>query len=410
MARINRTALIGSDTLSLSEARRVAIRAQGFGPERDGSKATRGAMLRTLRQIGLLQLDSVNVLVRSHYLPLYSRLGPYETGTLDALSHRKPRALFEYWGHEASLIPVEYHSLFRWRMERAKSGREMWGGPSRLAKERPGFIAAVLSEIEERGPIGAGELSDGGRSTGNWWGWSDGKRALEYLFWTGQVTSAGRRGFERLYDLPERVIPQAALAAPFPGEQVAQRRLIELAASAFGVATEAELRDYFRLPLADAKARVAELKEAGVLKPVSVEGWKQQAYLHRDAKVPTAVSISTHALISPFDSLIWMRQRTDRLFGFHYRLAFYTPKHKRTQGYYVTPFLLGDRLVARVDLKSDRKAGRLLVLGGHAEAGVDLKDVATPLKAELERMARWLRLERVSLRGRGHLVKELRRR
>lgn len=407
MARINRTASLGSDTLSLGEARRVAIHAQGFGVERVAGKSKRAAMLRTLRRIGLLQLDSVNVLVRSHYLPLYSRLGAYATDTLDALSQRKPRALFEYWGHEASLIPVEYHSLFRWRMERAKSGREMWGGPSRLAKERPDFIATVLNEIKERGPIGAGELSEGGRSTGNWWGWSDGKRALEYLFWTGQVTSAGRRGFERLYDLPERVIPEAALATPYPGEEVAQRRLIELAASAFGVATEAELRDYFRLPLADAKARVAELREAGVLKPISVEGWKQQAYLHRGAKVPSTVS--THALISPFDSLIWMRQRTERLFGFHYRLAFYTPKHKRTQGYYVMPLLLGDRLVARVDLKSDRKASRLLVLGGHAEAGVEFKDVIPPLKIELERLAQWLGLKRVSPRGRGLLVKELRR-
>jgi uncharacterized protein len=406
MARINRKAPIGSDTLSLSEARRIAIRAQGFAENRDAAPA-RAQMLRTIRQVGLLQLDSVNVLVRSHYLPLYSRLGPYATETLDALSHKKPRALFEYWGHEASLIPVEYHALFRWRMERARVGAGTWAGPSRLARERPDFIAAVLNEIRERGPIGAGELSEGGKSTGNWWGWSDGKRALEYLFWTGQVTSAGRRGFERLYDLPERVLPEKILNGGALDEAAAQRRLVEIAAAAFGVATEAELRDYFRLPLADAKARVAELNEAGVLKPVTVEGWKHQAYLHRAAKAPA--SLATQALVSPFDSLIWMRQRTDRLFDFHYRLAFYTPKHKRTQGYYVTPFLLGDRLVARVDLKSDRKAGRLLVLGGHIEGKTSFKEVVPPLKDELQRLASWLGLKRVAPRGRGELVRELRK-
>lgn len=405
MARIARRSNLGSDALSLGEARRIALHAQGFDSK--ATAATRGALLRTIKQIGLLQLDSVNVLVRSHYLPLYSRLGPYATDALDALSHRKPRALFEYWGHEASLIPVEYHPLFRWRMERARNGDSLWGGPSRLAKERPDFIAAVLNEIRERGPIGAGELTEGGRSTGNWWGWSDGKRALEYLFWTGQLTAAGRRGFERLYDVPERVIPHGVLHAAAPAEADAQRALVDRAAAAFGVATGAELRDYFRLSLADARARVTELVDSGTLRRVSVEGWKQQAYLHRDAKLPAQVS--AHTLVSPFDSLIWMRQRTDRLFNFHYRLAFYTPKHKRKQGYYVTPFLLGDRLVARVDLKSDRKKNRLLVLGGHVEPGVDQRAIVPDLKPELARMAEWLGLARVAPRGRGELVKALRK-
>jgi uncharacterized protein YcaQ len=283
----------------------------------------------------------------------------------------------------------------------------MWGGPSRLARERPDFVSAVLSEIKERGPIGAGELSAGGKSTGNWWGWSDGKRALEYLFWTGQVTSAGRRGFERLYDLPERVLPERVLNGTAPDEAEAQRALIEIAAAAFGVATEADLRDYFRLPVAETKARIAELTGAGALRVVNVEGWKQQAYLHKAAELPP--SLETRALISPFDSLVWMRPRTDRLFVFHYRLAFYTPKHKRKQGYYVVPFLLGDRLVARVDLKSDRKASRLLVLGGHIEPHQSNRDVVPPLKAELERLAGWLGLGRVAPRGRGELVRELRK-
>jgi uncharacterized protein YcaQ len=365
-------------------------------------------MLRTIRKIGLLQLDSVNVLVRSHYLPLYSRLGPYAVETLDALSHKKPRALFEYWGHEASLIPVEYHGLFRWRMDEARNGKGMWGGPSRLARERPDFIAAVMNEIAERGPIGAGELSGGGKSTGNWWGWSDGKRAVEYLFWTGQLTAAGRRGFERLYDLPERAIPARILNATPPDRADAHRKLLEIAAAAFGVATEADLRDYFRLPVAETKARIAELVEAKTVRRVDVEGWKHPAYLHRTAKAHPAAS-DVAALISPFDSLIWMRPRTERLFDFHYRLAFYTPKHKRTQGYYVTPFLLGDRLVARVDLKADRKNSRLLVLGGHAESHIAPASIAPELKAELARLAQWLGLKRVAPRGRGELVRALRK-
>ncbi len=405
MARINRKAPTGSETLSLSDARRIALRAQGF-PERRGTPK-RAAMLRAIKRIGLLQLDSVNVLVRSHYLPLFSRLGAYETATLDRMSARAPRALFEYWGHEASLIPVERQPLFRWRMDEARAGRGVWGGLSRIARERPDFIAAVLKEIRERGALGAGELSQGGKSTGNWWGWSVGKRAVEYLFWTGQLTAAGRRGFERLYDLPERVIPEEIRSAPTPAVADAQRTLVEIAANAFGVANEADLRDYFRLSAADTKARLAELVDQRTLRPVTVEGWKQQAYVHCDAKAPASVDAS--ALISPFDSLIWARPRTDRLFEFHYRLAFYTPKHKRTFGYYVMPFLVGDRLVARVDLKSDRKKSRLLVLGGHIETNARMAAIAPRLKAELRALGDWLGLERVTIKSRTELANALRR-
>jgi uncharacterized protein YcaQ len=255
--------------------------------------------------------------------------------------------------------------------------------------------------------LGAGELSGGGKSTGNWWGWSDGKRALEYLFWTGQLTAAGRRGFERLYALPERVIPDAVRNAPTPSREDAQRELMRIAARAHGVATEFDLRDYFRLGVADAKARLKELLDAGELTKVAVEGWKHDAYVRTGATPPRKIEAS--ALLSPFDSLIWMRPRTERLFGFHYRLAFYTPKHKRTQGYYVMPFLLGDRLVARVDLKSDRKESRLLMLGGHAEPGVDPAGIAPGLNAELERLRDWLGLERVTLKARTDLARALRR-
>ncbi|MEQ1755059.1 MAG: crosslink repair DNA glycosylase YcaQ family protein [Micropepsaceae bacterium] len=392
-------------SVSLAEARRIALRAQGFTTQKnEPPKST--LLLKTIRQIGLLQLDSVNVVVRSHYLPLFSRLGPYDTKALDKASCSKPRKLFEYWGHEASLIPVECHQLFRWRMDEARAGRGTWAGPSKLARERPDFIRAVLDEIRDRGAIGAGELTQGGKSSGTWWGWSEGKRAVEYLFWTGQLTSAGRRGFERLYDLPERVIPDAVLGLPDPARDDAQRTLVEIAAKAFGIATEADLRDYFRLSLADAKARTQELVEQGVLQPVAVEGWKQQAYLHREAK---ASATDACALIAPFDSLIWARQRTERLFDFHYRLAFYTPKHKRTQGYYVMPFLLGDRLVARVDLKSDRKGDALQVLGGHAEHGVDVTEVARPLRQSLNELASWLGLGRVTIKSRTELANAVRR-
>jgi uncharacterized protein YcaQ len=404
MAQNLRKAKPGSEALSLAEARRIALHAQGFATREENP--SRAQMLRTIKRIGLLQLDSVNVLVRSHYLPPFARHGAYPVETLDAMSQKTSRALFEYWGHEASLIPVEYQPLFRWRMDEARAGSGSWASASRLARERPDFIAAVLAEIAERGPLGAGELSNGGKSTGNWWGWSDGKRALEYLFWTGQLTSAGRRGFERLYALPERVIPARILAAPTPAPAAAQRELVKIAAAAHGVATEIDLRDYFRLSVADARARIRELVDEGVLRPVAVEGWKQQAYLHREAVAPR---VDARALIAPFDSLIWMRQRTERLFDFHYRLAFYTPKHKRAHGYYVMPFLLGDRLVARVDLKSDREQGRLLVLGGHAEPHVAPQSIAPQLKAELTRLAAWLGLKRLAPRGRGELVRALRR-
>jgi len=396
----------GSRSLSLLEARTIALRAQGFGVSRN-KPPTRSRMLDEVRRLGLLQLDSVNVLVRSHYLPLFSRLGAYDRTELDSLSAGARRGLFEYWGHEASLIPVEHQPMFRWRMEEARAGKGVWGGPSRIARDKPDFVRSILDEIRNRGALGAGELSSGGKSSGAWWGWSEGKRAVEYLFWTGQLTSAGRRGFERLYDLPERVIPQGILATPDPSRADAQRALVAIAARAFGIATEPDLRDYFRLSPADSKARVQELCEQGEIMPVEVEGWKLQAYMHRDASTPRKMSAA--ALLSPFDSLIWSRPRTERLFDFHYRLAFYTPKHKRTQGYYVMPFLLNENLVARVDLKSDRKAGRLLVLGGHCEAGVSEGDVAEPLAQELAKLAGWLGLDGIAVQSRTALSSAIRK-
>ncbi|BBK40024.1 hypothetical protein STVA_00440 [Allostella vacuolata] len=360
-----------------------------------------------LDRVGLLQIDSVNVLVRSHYLPLHARLGGYPTGLLDRLAYDRKRSLFEYWGHEASLMPLALQPLMRWRMERAWRGEGLYGGLARFGLEKADYVRRVLDEITDRGPLAAGELSDGSRGEGGWWGWSDGKRALEFLFWAGRVTTAGRRHFERIYDLPERVLPAAVLAAETPAVDAAQRDLLRISATALGVATERDLRDYFRLPVADARARLEELVEAGELLPVAVEGWEKPGFLHREARLPRQIRAA--ALLSPFDSLIWERDRTERLFDFHYRLAFYTPAERRTHGYYVLPFLLGDRLVARVDLKADRAGSRLLVLAAHGEASIDPAMVAPALHAELGSLAGWLGLGSVSIAPQGELAPALAR-
>ena len=378
-------------SLGADEARRLALGAQGFAEARPEAGADRRAAMRTVRRLGLLQMDSVNVLVRSHYLPLYSRLGAYPTDWLDAAAYSgRRRKLFEYWGHEASLLPVERQPWLRWRMQRAREGDGLWGGVARFGRERARFCDDVLAEIRDRGPLGVSELAGGGRRKGGWWGWSEGKLALEWLFWTGQVTTHSRRSFERIYDLTERALPAEVVRAPTPAPKVAQRELLRISLCALGVATERDLRDYFRLPVVDAKARIGELVEAGEFLPVQVEGWRGTAFVLHDVRVPRCIEAC--ALLSPFDSLVWFRDRLQRLFDFHYRIEIYTPAHKRRHGYYVLPFLLGDRLVARVDLKSDRAAGRLRLLSTHYEPGVDRATVSTALRAELHRLAQWLGL------------------
>jgi len=396
----------GIETLSAAEARRVVLAAQGFGESRPVRRPGSRQLLRTLQRLGLLQIDSVNVLIRAHYLPLFSRLGPYDAGLLDAAAYAgRERTLFEYWGHEASLLPVALQPLLRWRMARAERGLGMYGGLARFARLHRAFVQEILAEVADRGPLAAAELQDGGRGRGSWWGWSEGKAALEWLFWAGLVTTTTRRGFERVYDLTERALPTAILAAPTPPEDEAQRALLRLAARALGVATERELRDYFRLSMADTRQRVAELVEAGELTAMRVDGWKERAYLHPEARVPR--SLDARALLSPFDSLIWERRRTERLFEFHYRLAIYTPAHQRLHGYYVLPFLLGDRLVARVDLKADRTARVLRVLSAHAERGIDGRGIAGALLEELRDMSRWLGLDAVEIVPRGGLGRAL---
>jgi hypothetical protein len=390
--------------LSLAEARALAITAQGLAGPRDTSPDRR-ALAALVDQLGVVQIDSVNVLVRSHYLPAFSRLGAYDRATLDALAHRAPRKLFEYWGHEASLLPVALQPLFRWRMEHA--AHHAWRFMRRIAKEQPDLVGRVLDLVREKGPIAASELDVGAsKARKGWWEWSDAKKAIEWLFWTGQVTSAARRGFERLYDLPERVLPARVIAAPTPSEQDAQRTLIALAARALGIATEADLRDYFRLPVAGARRAIGELVEAGVLERVEVAGWLKHAYLHRRAKA-AKLDPRRAALLSPFDSLIWARDRTERLFGMKFRLEIYTPQDKRVHGYYVLPLLVGDRLVARIDLKADRQASTLRVLAAHAEPAA--KNIAGALAGELSRMARWLELETIAVEKRGDLAHMLKR-
>jgi uncharacterized protein YcaQ len=379
--------------LTLAEARRIALAAQGFGAARPAGVVRGSDVVRCARRLGLVQIDSVNVLVRSHYLPFFSRLGPYRQELLDEAAYAgRRRRLFEYWGHEASLLPVEHHRLLRWRMERAARGEGLWGGVARFGVEQRAYCERVLQEIAQRGPLGVSELAAGGRRKGGWWGWSEGKVALEWLFWSGRITTHSRRRFERVYDLTERVLPRAALEAPTPAVEEAQRELVRIALRAQGLATERDLRDYFRLPATDARERIAELAEAGELRPVHVEGWRQVAYVTPDLRVPRR--IETCALLSPFDSLVWHRERVQRLFDFHYRIEIYTPAHRRLHGYYVLPFLLGDRLVARVDLKSDRTAGRLRVVAKHLEPGVSRPEVKAALDRELQSLAGWLGLRR----------------
>jgi uncharacterized protein len=376
--------------LSAAEARRAALAAQGFGRARPKSDPDGWALRRVFGHVGQIQIDSVNVLERAHYLPLFSRLGPYRRALIDDAAYRAPRRLFEYWGHEASLLPVDTQPLLRWRMERAAD--DAWGSMVRVQRDRPELVEEVFERIRDDGPLSAADLAEETpRRTGPWWDWSDSKKAVEWLFWSGRITSAGRRNFQRLYAVPEAVLPKRVLATPTPEPADAQRDLVRIAARAMGVAAEPDLRDYFRLPTAESKARVAELVESGELLPVEVEGWgRTQGYLWHETSVPR--TLESRALIGPFDSLIWMRPRVKRLFGFEYRIEIYVPKPKRVHGYYVLPFLFGDRLVARVDLKADRQAGRLLVPATHFEPDAP-RAARAALKAELATLAGWLGVE-----------------
>jgi hypothetical protein len=379
--------------ISLKLARRIAVAAQGFGGSRPAA-VNAGHLRRTVERLSLHQIDSVNVLVRAQYLPAFSRLGTYDRQLLDsaAWGRKSNRTLFEYWAHEASLLPLQLQPMLRWRMAAAERGEIGWRGLRAYAGERRREADAVLDRIRAEGPLAASDLEHG-KGQGGWWGWGEAKSALEWLFWAGLITTATRRAsFERVYDLPERVIPPTILALPTPDSADAKRQLVERSARAHGVTTANDLRDYFRLDPASARTAIAELVEDRVLIPVVVEGWKQPAFLHRDASMPRW--IRGQALLAPFDPLVWARDRAERLFGFRYRIEIYVPADKRVHGYYVLPFLLDDRLVGRVDLKADRQNSRLLVRQVTWEPGAPA-DAKGRLNCELRLMADWLGLEAV---------------
>ena len=392
----------GVQQLSNRTARRVALAAQGFADPLPTGAVDARHLRRVVARTGLLQIDSVNVVARAHLVPPFSRLGPWPTGLLDDLAFRR-RELFEYWGHEASYLPVALHPHLRWRMARAEGLEEGWGGPLRVFRDRPDFVERVYAMVEERGPVGAGALRDAPRGKATWWGWDDVKKALEYLFWSGRVTTSRRTaGFERLYDVTARVLPAEVLGLPTPTREEAQRELVRVAARAHGVATERDLRDYFRLRPAEARVALDALVEGGELEVVAVEGWRGPAYLWPGAAVPRRVRRS--ALLSPFDPVVWERDRASRLFGFDYRIEIYVPEPKRVYGYYVLPFLHDESVRARVDLKADRKGGVLQVLGAWSEPGADVVELAEALAGSLRDLASWQGLDDVAVGARGDLA------
>ncbi len=389
--------------LSNDEARRIALTAQGFADVRPKGRVDIRALRRVIDRVGLLQIDSVNVLVRSHYMPLYSRLGPYPRSLLDDAVYKR-RELFEAWAHEASLVPLECYPLLKCRMDSAAE----WAWPSlrQWVEANRKYVDAVLDEVAERGPLSAKELDDPGKRRGSWWQRSNGKMALEWHFRCGAVMAYARPNFERVYEVTERVLPDHTLEQKPLDERSAQREFLLRAARSHGVGTAADLADYYRLPILRSRELLKELVAEGALLQVAVEGWKDPAYLHPDATASRA--IAGRALLTPFDSLVWKRDRMGRLFDFRYRIEIYVPEKKRQYGYYVLPFLLDGELVGRVDLKADRKAGKLHAKGVFIEDGQDERRVAAELAEELRSMADWLELDGVRVGRRGSLSGALR--
>jgi uncharacterized protein YcaQ len=398
--------------LSSSEARRLALTSLGFGgkkPARAGAAQVRA----TAARLSAIQIDSVNVLARAHYLPTFSRYGPYPMPALDALVYGT-RELFEYWGHAACFLPIELYPLMRWRMD---NQLDAWAG---LSRKQKAYNEAVYREVAERGPITAGEISIAGKSTGPWWGWSEGKFAVELLFRQGRVAVSGRRSFERIYDIPERVFPKAALRAKTVAAADAKKDLLVRAARAMGVGTAKDIAQYFhidawwdRLSVNGRRAPATpdvlfdELVEERRLEPIHIHGWKQPAYLFPGVRIPK--SVDARAIVSPFDPLMWERKWTKAVFDFDYQIEIYVPGHKRIHGYYVLPFLMGDRFAARVDLKADRKTATLIVHAAYVEPGLEPRRVASALAGELRSLATWLSLESFAVGAKGNLARPLKR-
>ncbi|MFM8814716.1 MAG: winged helix-turn-helix domain-containing protein [Actinomycetes bacterium] len=385
------------DSLSIADARRIALAAQGFDTARPKTKATQRHVDALISRLGVIQIDSVNVLVRSQELPLFARLGNHDRNAIPKATEQQK--LFEYWGHEAAHLPVDVHPLFRWKMDAARTGKIAHWGLSSFYEENKAFVRRTLKYVEQHGPTTARELSTRTEKKGTWWDWDEAKVALEYLFLTGELMSRGRGSdFARVYDLPERVLPQRIIDAPTPSEHEARKQLLVRSAIAQGVATAGDFADYYRQKLATVKPLIAELVEEGELRVVAVDGWAEKAFVHRAAKLPKQLHAT--ALLSPFDSLVWCRPRNERLFNFHYRIEIYTPKEKRKFGYYVLPFMMNGEMVGRVDMKADRSRGELLAQRVHTEKGVKRSSINEALSAELAVMATWLGLDRVQI-GRG---------
>ena len=394
--------------ISLKSARRLALTAQGFSGARPApGKTTRWqALSKIIDNLNLLQIDSVNVLSRSHYLPLFSRLGSYDKAVLDKHTlAAKNRRCFEYWAHEASILPYRYQPLLRWRMDDARNGTGIYKGLVEFAADKQQLIARTLEKVRAEGPLRPRDFGQPAVRSGEWWGWNDHKTALEYLFWTGDVTTARRDGFERLYDVPERVLPEDTHSTPSPARADAIRELVRHSARALGISTETDIRDYFRLPVADARQAVAELVESGELHMVEVQGWNKPGYIWHEAK--SARSFERATVLSPFDPLVWNRDRAQRLFDFRYRIEIYTPAPKRQFGYYVLPILIGEQLSGRLCMKADRQAGTLRINAAWHEDGVDPGAASQAIAPALHDMSQWLDLERVDIAGRGNMAAEL---
>ena len=400
-------------SLSNQDVKRIAIRAQGLSGKRSETPATLDDVSRSIRAMGLLQIDSVNVCVRSHYMPLFSRLGNYDQGLLDQLAY-KEKSIFETWAHAACFVPVEDHRLFRQRMGTedlqqriARMVKEKPGHRiSKLVTERPGFLEDVLDQVRNRGELTASDLEGAGKRSGPWWGYTSGKIAMEWHFAVGTVSIADRRNFARYYDLTERVIPAEYLNGSTPSIEESHREMMRLAVQAHGVGTAEDFADYYHLKNAQAKARLGELAESGEIQMVNVEGWDEPAYA--PLNIESTEPANARALLTPFDPLVWNRDRIERIFDFFYRIEIYVTEPKRQYGYYVYPFVLDDDLVARVDLKAERDKSVLKVKGAFAEEGQDQENVAANLADELRLMASWLGLKRVVAGRKGNLIPELR--
>ena len=377
------------DELTIVEARSLALAAQGFDKPRSKSKSSTADAVEVIKKLGVIQIDSVNVLVRSQELPLFARLGDHDRNAINKATAQSK--IFEYWGHEAAILPVEIQPLFRWKMNAARTGKIKHWGLTSFYADNKAFVKRILKHVETNGPVTARELSTRTTKKSSWWDWDEAKTALEYLFLTGQLMSCGRGSdFARIYDITERVLPSKILDTPTPTENEARKQLLVRAAKAQGVATLTDLADYYRQKTAVIKPLVNELVEQGDLREVTVDTWVEKAFVHRSAKPPKKLYAT--ALLSPFDSLVWCRPRNERLFNFHYRIEIYTPKEKRKFGYYVLPFMMNGELVGRVDLKADRANSKLLVQSLHTEKGIKRASISGALTDELRALANWLDL------------------